>query len=440
MNGSFFERCPFPMMVIDGQERIVCVNPAARSKGVEEAWRPRGTGPQLKLRDAQGRLREFQVRRVPMPSERTLVVASDVTRERELEAELALMRRTDMLGAYAAQVSSELATLLTPVALLADALQRSLTRETAALLSDAVGLANERVRALARFAEPATPVERGVMPTRVLEDIKPLLEVMLGSPERLVLQVEPVDAWVPVERSRFEQVVVSLVSAASGGDGPVRISAALVSLGEEAAKRFGCAAPGRHMAVAVAGAARTAPAPLVRQFALQRFLSELGGGLDERSDGRTVVLYLPCLEAPHVDEPPQPQTVEAEPERGNETVMVVDDDHRVREVIEIVLREQGYRVLGVSNCRDAIARAGAHIDLALVDVVLPDCRPAELAESLANGQRPRVLFMSGQTDHAIRALGVKADQMLLRKPFSSDELLKAVRRVLDVGVAPEARA
>lgn len=438
MNASLFERCPFPLLIVDGHDRLVCGNPAARKQGLSDAWRPAPPGAQLKLRDSEGRLKQFQLSRIPLPSERTLIVADDVTRERDLEAELALMRRTDTLGAFTAQISSELATLLTPIALLTDALQRRPTEETAALLSSAVSLANERVRALARFTDPPSSVERGVMPARALEELKSLLEVIVGARERLVLDVEPLEVWVPVERSRFEQVVIGLVAGASRGGGTVQVSAALVTLEGEAAKRFGCAAAGRHVAIAFTGSAETTSQPLVRQFALQRFLGELGAGSDERDAGRTLVLYLPCLEAPRRATPPSDTPAVTPSSAGNETVLVVDDDHNVREVIEIVLREQGYRVLGVATCRDALARAGVHVDLALVDVVLPDCNPRELADQLAGGARQRLLFMSGQTDHAIRALGVKTDERLLRKPFSSQELLKAVRRTLDTAVRAEA--
>ncbi len=414
----------------------MCGNAAARAAGLEEAWRvARPDAPQLKARDDEGKLHVYEVRRTPLPAERSLIVADEVTRLRDAEAELALSRRTGMLGALTAQVSSELATLLTPIAVLADRLERDPTAETAAVLSKAVSLATERVRGLARFSEPPPRSDRGVLPGRTLEELRPLLEVVAGGRERIELAVEPAAAWVPIERTRLEQVLVNLVGAQRerlGAEDRIVVTCTVVSLDADSARSFGCAAPGRHVAVGVFGGSTATPRALLGSFALERFLQDVGGGIEAPDDGRALVLYLPCIEAPRLPEIERVRLTE--PPRGTETVMVIDDDHQVREVIEVVLREQGYTVLGAATCREAVDAAGPHVDLALVDVVLPDCRLDDLAKKLENGGRPRLVFMSGQTDAAIRARGVQT-HLVLRKPFSSGELLHRVRRELDARAA-----
>lgn len=433
MSGSVFERCPVPLLIVDGQDRLVCGNAAARAARLDEAWRLAGSGaPQLKARDDEGKLHVYEVRRTPLPSERSLIVADEVTRLRDVEAELALTRRTGMLGALTAQISNELATLLTPIAVLADRLEREQTAETAAVLSKAASLATERVRELARFSEPPPPNDRGVLPGRTLQELRPLLELVAGGPERLELAVEPAAAWVPVERTRLEQVLVNLVGAQRerlGSADRVVVTCTVLSLDADTAKSFGCAAPGRHVAIGVFGGSAATPRALIGSFALERFLGDIGGGIEAPDEGRSLVLYLPCIEAPRRPDAERTSRL-ADAPRGTETVMVIDDDHQVREVIEIVLREQGYTVLGAGTCREAVDAAGPHVDLALVDVVLPDCRPDDLAKQLENGGKPRLVFMSGQTDAAIRARGVQT-HLVLRKPFSSGELLHRVRRELD---------
>jgi signal transduction histidine kinase len=120
---------------------------------------------------------------------------------------------------------------------------------------------------------------------------------------------------------------------------------------------------------------------------------------------------------------------------GTETVLLVEDEERVRELATEVLERCGYQVLPESDASGALARAERHggpIELLLTDVVLPDMSGHELASRLRSF-RPdsRVLYTSGYTDEVMLLHGLAApDELFLPKPYDPTALLRRVREVL----------
>jgi two-component system cell cycle sensor histidine kinase/response regulator CckA len=128
---------------------------------------------------------------------------------------------------------------------------------------------------------------------------------------------------------------------------------------------------------------------------------------------------------------PVPETL-----RGNETILLVEDDAAVRAVTRDILGKSGYGVLEAHGSEDALARFETHaaqIDLLLTDVVMPQLSGRQLAEQLCP-RRPtmKVLYMSGYTDDAVVRHGIlTAGIAFLSKPVTPDALLRKVRQVLD---------
>jgi CheY-like chemotaxis protein len=122
-------------------------------------------------------------------------------------------------------------------------------------------------------------------------------------------------------------------------------------------------------------------------------------------------------------------------EDGARTLLVVEDEGAVRELVRTALTRAGYRVLAARDGEEALTRAAAHagrIDLLLTDVVMPGMNGRELALRFRQA-RPdaRVLFMSGFASDVIAADGgLSGDSELLMKPFTPDELLSRVRAAL----------
>ncbi len=110
----------------------------------------------------------------------------------------------------------------------------------------------------------------------------------------------------------------------------------------------------------------------------------------------------------------------------NETVLVVDDQEPVRDVIRLALEAAGYTVVAASSPNRALelARADAHIDLLVTDVVMPEMDAFELAARITS-RLPglRILYTSGYTDAG-------AEGPFLQKPFTPAQLLAKVGSVL----------
>jgi len=148
--------------------------------------------------------------------------------------------------------------------------------------------------------------------------------------------------------------------------------------------------------------------------------------------GATFVISLPRVAAPIARADVRR---EGRMEGGPETVLLVEDEERVRQIATEVLERVGYRVLPEGSAAAALARASAHegrIELLLTDVVLPDMNGRELADRL-RAERPdsRVLYTSGYTDE-IKILNGQTGPgtLFLPKPYDPPTLLRSVREVL----------
>jgi signal transduction histidine kinase/ActR/RegA family two-component response regulator len=120
---------------------------------------------------------------------------------------------------------------------------------------------------------------------------------------------------------------------------------------------------------------------------------------------------------------------------GGETILLVEDDDRVRALVSTMLRKNGFTVLLASAGDQALeiaARHRGHVDLLLTDVLMPGLNGRLLSERLtATRPETRVLYMSGYSDDEILRLGVKkAAAHFIQKPFSVDTLVHKIRQTL----------
>jgi DNA-binding NtrC family response regulator len=122
--------------------------------------------------------------------------------------------------------------------------------------------------------------------------------------------------------------------------------------------------------------------------------------------------------------------------RGNETILVVEDEEGVRKVTGRILRMQGYRVLEASNGGDSFSICKQHegpIHLMITDVVMPEMHGPELAKRLMSlNPEMKVLYMSGYVKNFISHQGILGKGTnYIQKPFTVNELARKVREALD---------
>jgi len=154
----------------------------------------------------------------------------------------------------------------------------------------------------------------------------------------------------------------------------------------------------------------------------------------EVDQGTIFKIYFPL-----VDEPAD--YVASSPElavfpTGTETILVVEDDMTVREMIVDILTQSGYQVLVASSGNETLSiweRKANEIDLLITDVVMPGMSGSELAKRLSQ-KKPqlKVLYMSGYTRRAISQYDMEGEDIaFIQKPFNATDLTIKIREVLD---------
>jgi CheY-like chemotaxis protein len=171
------------------------------------------------------------------------------------------------------------------------------------------------------------------------------------------------------------------------------------------------------------------------------FVKQSGGSVEVRSAegcGTTFRIYLPKADMSAL-QPPAKDDLAVR--GGNETILCVEDDRKIRDYVTIQLESLGYKVIVAANADEALAITGqgAAFDLLFTDIVMPGSMNGRRLAETVMAERPslRVLFTSGYTDGAIPLQGrVGHGIPLLTKPYRRAELARMLRRCLDPVVDP----
>ena len=166
-------------------------------------------------------------------------------------------------------------------------------------------------------------------------------------------------------------------------------------------------------------------------------VQQSGGSIwvySEPGNGATFKVYFPAAE-PVVPKVPTAKPT-AKARRGNETILIVEDDEPLRRLSLSILQRHGYSMLIAAGPDEALAiteRHPAAIDLLLTDVMMPGMNGKQLAARVRT-LRPemKVLYMSGYTGEVVVHHGVlEKNAAFVQKPITPDALTRSVRRVLD---------
>ncbi|MHB8870208.1 MAG: PAS domain S-box protein [Thermoleophilia bacterium] len=296
----------------------------------------------------------------------------------------------------------------------------------------------------------------------VTESISGLLRQLIREDVELTLRCRD-GLWpAEVDPGQIEQIITNLAINARDampGGGKLTIETANVELGEDYASTHPGAEPGPYVMLAVSDTGTGIdPDTLGRIFepffttkehgkgtglglsTVYGIVKQSGGTIyvySELGQGTTFKIYFPRVDRP-IDWTPEPSPTErSRVERGNETVLVVEDEPAVRALTARILEGAGYTVLHAGDPADAVKLFDGYagvVHLLLTDVVLPGMSGRVLSETIAakQGVHPGVLFMSGYTQDAIVHDGrLDAGVHFLEKPFTRDALLRKVREVLD---------
>jgi two-component system cell cycle sensor histidine kinase/response regulator CckA len=294
----------------------------------------------------------------------------------------------------------------------------------------------------------------------VLQDVQQMLRRLID--ENIAMAIVPGQGLgrVKADPGYIGQVLMNLVVNARDAmprGGKLTIATANVTLGKGPGTTPPGAAPGDYVVLSVndTGTGMTAAikANLFKAFfttkplgkgtglglaTCQMIAQQSGGQIDVESElgqGTTFRIYLPRVEEA-LDFAASPCQGEALA-HGTETVLVVEDEPSLRQLVRSVLGGQGYEVLTASNGQDALQVAQAHVGspirLVVTDVIMPLMGGREMAERMkATYPGLKILFTSGYSDNSIAHQGLLATGMeFLAKPYTPALLVRKVRELLD---------
>ena len=391
------------------------------------------------------------------------VMAMSMERLRH-EDQLRHTQKTEAVGQLAGGIAHDFNNLLTVISGYAEIAQRVIGSGPGAQelteIQHAAARAAQVTRQLLAFSRRQV-LEPAVLDlNEVTASLGPMLSRLIG--EHIEIAIHHDDAVAPVvaDRGQLTQVILNLaVNArdAMPAGGVLTIATRMVDVDETTARRQLGVVPGRYVGLLVSDTG-SGMEPQVLEHVFEPFFttkaagegtglglatvqgiaSQSGGHVSVESQperGSTFVVCLPPAEPTAVA---APQPADPRPDRlsGTETVLVCEDEDGVRQLIELILTDRGYRPLLAARPSHALRLAADHpgrIDVLLSDVIMPEMLGPELAARLRE-LRPglRTLFVSGYTAEALHTHGdLPPGSTLLEKPFESTTLLEALRRLLD---------
>ena len=165
-----------------------------------------------------------------------------------------------------------------------------------------------------------------------------------------------------------------------------------------------------------------------------------GGMIEARShpgSGTTFEVFLPASEkGPEDTTECQPNLEAAEPMKGTETILLVDDEPIILAVAQDLLKHMGYQVLAVSSGKDALEqyeRSQRQIALVILDLIMPDMSGSQTYDGLkAINPNVKVLISSGYSvDGQASAILMRGGEGFIQKPFDEVRLSRKIREILD---------
>ena len=390
--------------------------------------------------------------------------ARDVSERVALEGQLLQAQKMEAVGRLAGGIAHDFNNLLTAIRMTATLVIDELPRQ-----SPLAGELHEIERSVDRGAaltrQLLTFSRRELMqPTlcdvaEVVAGIEPMLRRLIAKDTSLVVRA-PLQPWrVLADCGQLEQVIMNLALNARDAmpeHGTLEIAVAVASVDEETARAKPGLLPRDYVMITVSdtGSGMT---PEVQSHIFEPFFTTKGvgegtglglstvyaivqrcGGAvfaeSREGEGATFTVYLPRAAA-------DAEAVRATPPAadstgGHEMILVVDDEETVRSAVRRILQKFGYAVIEAPDGAAALEKLAVHgtrISLLLTDMVMPAMGGRELIEQ-ASMMFPmlRIAVMSGYTeDNALRQGELAGEHAFISKPFTVEDLMATVRRVLD---------
>ena len=397
----------------------------------------------------------------------SLGVITDISRIKQLEAQLAQAQKMEAIGTLAGGIAHDFNNILTTIIGNADlALMDIIKKESLRKGIEEIKKAGERAASLTRqllaFSRKQIVQPEILDINELLTDIEKMLGRLIGENVELLTIPEP-ELWqIKIDSSQMEQVIMNLAINARDAmpqDGKLTIETANADLNENYFRKHGIKGEkiGHYVMLAISDTGSGMDKE-TREHIFEPFFTtkEVGKGTglglstiygivkqnngfiriySSPGRGSTFKVYLPKVKG-DATKPEEKEQTPVDDLSGSETVLIVEDDYDLRKFAQEVLHCYGYRTLNAENGEDAMRVCKEHddqIDLMITDVVMPKMGGREAAERLQPlYPQMKVIYMSGYTDNAIVRNGVLVPGLnFIQKPFTPEALARKVREALE---------
>ena len=392
-------------------------------------------------------------------------VLRDITERKRAEEQLRQAHKMEAIGQLAGGVAHDFNNLLMAIIGYSELLLARL-REGDRLRKhiQEIKKAGERAAALTRqllaFSRRQVLVPQVLDLNSVVSNMQKMLRRMIDEDIDLLTVPASDLGQVRADPGQVEQVIMNLAVNARDAmpeGGNLTLETANVALDESYTRNHIDVLPGRYVMLAVSDTGSGMDAETLSHIFEPFFTTkeegkgtglglatvygiakQSGGHIEVSSEpgqGTTFRVYLPRIEAAY--EPAARGAPAEEMPRGTETVLLVEDDVVVCELLREMLQGSGYTVLEAGGARQALRMGERYaprpIHLLLADVVMPEMSGPQLADHLARVYpKMKVLYISGYTDAAVARHGkLSTKAPYLQKPFAPEVLARKVREVLD---------
>lgn len=396
----------------------------------------------------------------------------DITERRQLEDQLRQSQKMEAVGRLAGGVAHDFNNLLTVISGYGDMIMRGLTPEDPLL-----GCIEEVLKAASRATSLTNQLlafsRRQVIQPKILDlnilvaNMDRMLRRVIGEHIELETVLMPGLGSVKADAGQLEQVIMNLAVNARDAmpeGGKLYIRTGNVDV-PHSSRLHADVRPGSYVRLTVADTGQGMDAEIMIHLFEPFYTSKATGkgtglglstvyGIVKQSGGEIVVesepgsgatfhIYLPRIIG--VTDAAHPAKTVPAARAGTETILLVEDEPGVRQLVRDMLYRLGYTILEAGSGAEALRIFEQHhgvIDLLLTDVIMPQMSGRDLAQRLRSVQPSlKVLYMSGYTDDMLAHHGVlEPNVFLLPKPFAPDELGAKLREVLDTAATKSAEA
>jgi len=397
-----------------------------------------------------------------------VVAFVDITERRSLEGQLRQSQKMEAVGSLAGGVAHDFNNLLTVILGYTEMLNLRFppgdpSRRDIEEIHKAGKRAEGITRQLLAFSRKQILQPRVIGINSIVKEMDRMIRRLIGEDIDIVARLDD-GLWdVMVDPGQVEQVVMNLaVNArdAMPGGGKLTIETSNAVLSEEYSHSHVPVAPGPYAMLAISdtgvGMDEETSSKIFEPFFTTKekgkgtglglstvygIVKQSGGYIwvySEPGKGTTFKVYFPRTE--DRKDAPGKTVSDAEDLRGEETVLLVEDDESIRKLAAAILGRYGYTVIPACDGVDALEVSEAHegeIGLLLTDVIMPRMGGGELFNRLRR-LRPdiKVLYVSGYTNNAIVHQGVLDPGIaFLQKPYTPVSLARKVKEVLEAGEA-----